>query len=279
LTTTSTDANDTSGATVPLETLTDEELAILAGEEGIVVSPFLASADPSERRVVLRTAYRGLLARGLVDPPTPEARAAAVEARAVDGDRATVELMVRQDVLSMVTLREAARLVVAAARTTVAGQDFWYAHVVDDVVLLEEVSADGLHRFALDRTAALPDLVEAAVVHPEAGDGEGEELAWQPANATDPTPPEPIVAGLGASLVRCDLVVRHVGDEHPPMLGLFSGPGGSWSMRSEHGSREPVVVRPVTADALRDEVRRLVTERLAQATVTVDGVPRGGQQS
>ena len=46
-------------------------------------------------------------------------------------------------------LREAAHRVVAVARTTAATQDFWYAHLVDDVVLLEEVSRDGMHRFAL----------------------------------------------------------------------------------------------------------------------------------
>ena len=83
-----------------------------------------------------------------------------------------LDLEVRQDLALVVALREGARLVVAVARTTATDQDFWYAHVVEDVVLLEEVSRDGMHRFASARDTALVDAgAVAAAVHPDAGDG------------------------------------------------------------------------------------------------------------
>jgi hypothetical protein len=245
--------------------MTDEELAILSGDEGIVISPFLGTMDPRERKAVMRTAYRGMLARGLVNPPTPEAQAEAIEQRTEDGTYATVELAVRQDVQAMVTLRNAATTVVAAARTTAVSQDFWYAHVVDDVVLIEEVSSDGLHRFALERSAALPDLVEAACIHPEAGNATGDVIEWRPLSSEDPTPPTEIVEKIGEALVRCDLTVRFVGDENPPMLGLFTGPNGSWMLHSHEDSRRPVSVVPSTASDLRDEVRRSVVSGIAQS--------------
>ncbi len=77
--------------------------------------------------------------------------------------------MVRQDIRSVIALREAAQVVVAVARTTAATQDFWYAHLVDDVVLLEEVSRDGMHRFALAERSRLAELAVGAAVHPERG--------------------------------------------------------------------------------------------------------------
>ncbi len=51
----------------------------------------------------------------------------------------------------------------------VTEQDFGYAHLVEDVVLLEEVSRDGFHRFALTRDSGLLDAAVAAAVHPDAG--------------------------------------------------------------------------------------------------------------
>ncbi len=133
-----------------VDVLTDEELSVVARPGAMPVMPFLDDLAEADRETARRSAYRSLVARGVVEPPTPEAVAAATALR--DG---SVELMVRQDVRSVVALREAAQVVVAVARTTAATQDFWYAHLVDDVVLLEEVSRDGLHRFALAEDAAL----------------------------------------------------------------------------------------------------------------------------
>ncbi len=254
-----------STAPVPVEVLTDEELAILAGPGGLVVSPYLAALSDAEREVALRTAYRGLLARGIVDPPTPEALAAAI-------GEPTVELHVRQDVLSVVTLRRGAGATVCVARSTVLGQDYWYAHVVRDVVLVEQVSTDGQHRFALASAGILGDLLLDAAVHPETADGTGPEIA-----VADPDePPTEVVEHLGSALVRADVVMRVPDDREPKLLGLFTGPGGAWVLSAREASGGPVVARPLTRAALEAQVRELA-ERAVSTAAAVASAAAGAR--
>lgn len=244
-------------AAVPLEALTDEELAVLAGPGGIVVSPFLDLIGDDQRATALRTAYRGLLARGIVDPPLPEA----VTDSASGGDpQPPVALSVRADVHSLVALRGAARAVVAVARYTSDGQDFWYAHLVEEVALLEEVGVDGIHRFALLPPEALAAAVVEAVVHPDTGDANGEPLPIESTRDADGA--DAVLAQLGAAFVRCDLVVRKAGDERPIMLGVFTGPRGAWVVRSTYGAVGSVRAEPRTAEAVRAEVSAAVTPLL-----------------
>ncbi|MET0433230.1 MAG: hypothetical protein ABW025_03605 [Cellulomonas sp.] len=250
---------------MPVEVLTDEELAILAGPGGLVVSPYLAELSDAEREVALRTAYRGLLARGIVDPPTPEALAAAI-------GEPTVELQVRQDVLSVVTLRRGAGATVCVARSTLLGQDYWYAHVVRDVVLVEQVTTDGQHRFALAPAGTLGDLLLDAAVHPETADGTGPEIA-----VADPDePPTEVVEHLGSALVRADVVVRVPDDREPELLGLFTGPGGAWVLSARETSGGPVVARPLTRAALEAQVLELA-ERAVSTAAAVASAAAGAR--
>jgi hypothetical protein len=244
-----------------VDVLTDEELSVVARPGAMPVTPFLDDLAEADRETARRSAYRSLVARGVVDPPTPEAIAAATTLR--DG---SVELMVRQDIRSVVALREAAQVVVAVARTTAAAQDFWYAHLVDDVVLVEEVSRDGMHRFALARDAALEALAIGAAVHPDAGDGDGAALPVE-APAGDPTPPDAVLERLGAAFVRADVVVRRPGDHEPPVFALLSGPDGCWSI--EVGT-QPLMAEPLAADAARKRMADAVSSVRAEA-VTLRG--------
>ena len=230
-----------------VEVLTDEELSVVARPGPMPVTPFLSDLSVQDAEVARRSAYRSLIARGIVDPPGPEAIAAATARR--DG---SVELMVRQDVRSAVALREGAQVVVAVARTTAVTQDYWYAHLVDDVVLLEEVSRDGLHRFALARAAQLGDIAAAAVVHPDAGDGAGDPVPLT-SEEGDPTPPDEILERLGAAFVRTDVVVRRPGDTQPPRFAVFSGPDGTWVV----DGTAPVAT-PLPAEAARARVAEAI---------------------
>lgn len=211
-------------AAVPLEVLTDEEIEVLQASSSLVVQPHLTTLPEAERDPALRTAYRGLLARGIVDPPTPDALA-------TSAGQPTVELQVREDVLSIVTLRRAATAVVCAARTTVTGQDFWYAHVVEHVVLIEQVSTDGLHRFALASADTLGDLLLDATVHPETTDGTGPGVTVP--DATDP--PLEVIERLGTAILRTDVVVRTADVQQPALTGLFTGPAGAWVLSTRLG--------------------------------------------
>lgn len=263
--------------TVPLEVLTDEELSVLTPAGGVVVAPVLDEVPAAERDVVRRTAFRGLVARGVVDPPEPEALEAVLAAAPAGGSvggsgDVAVDLRVRGDVLSALTLRQSASAVVAVARTTSTRQDFWYAHVVEEVVLLEEVGTDGLHRFALGHARDLADLLVGAVVHPEAADGAGDdvELAVSP----DSEAPVELVERLGRAYLRADVLVvtREAGTpvERPELTGLFTGPLGSWSVVSSPGSQR-AWARAETVTSVTARTRALADAAVAHASTLTGG--------
>ena len=102
--------------TIALEILTDEELSVLVPAQGVVVAPVLDTVPAAERDAVRRTAFRGLVARGIVDPPEPAAVAAVLESSAATTGDVGIDLRVRNDVLSALTLRQSASAVVAVAR-------------------------------------------------------------------------------------------------------------------------------------------------------------------
>lgn len=237
--------------TIALEILTDEELSVLVPERGVVVSPVLDTVGVDERDAVRRTAFRSLVARGIVDPPE-----AGTEPVAAIGGDATVDLRVRNDVLSALTLRQSASAVLAVARTTATGQDFWYAHVVEEIVLLEEVGTDGLHRFALAHARDLPDLLVGAAVHPEAADGDGPEVELPV--APDSEPPVELHERLGRAYLRSDvmLLVRDAPAEQPTLTGLFTGPQGSWSIQAKAGSQR-AWARAETVTSVSDRARAI----------------------
>lgn len=171
----------------------------------------------------------------------------------------------RNDVLSALTLRRAATAVVAAGRTSSSGQDFWYAHVVEEVVLLEEVTNDGLHRFALGHSRDLADLLVAAVVHPEAADGTGDDVEL--AVAPDSEAPAELVERLGEAYLRADVLVvtRRAGApvDLPDLTGLFTGPQGSWSVVARPGSQR-AFARAETVASITARTRDLAAVALGR---------------
>lgn len=242
-----------------VDLLTDEELSVVAPPGAMPVLPFLSGLPATQRQMAERTAYRSLVARGVLTPPTPEAVAEATARR--DGG---VDVMLRQDIRSVVALREGARLVVAVARTNAAAQDFWYAHLVEDVVLLEEVSRDGFHRFALARADRLTALAVGAAVHADAGDAQGEPLPVV-TSPDDPTPPDGVLERLGAAFLRADVVVRRPGDSEPPAFALFTGPGGCWVVDARPDGPRAAV--PLSSDAARTRVADAVAGVRAEMEV------------
>lgn len=203
----------------------------------------------------MEPADRGLLARRLLEPPTGAAP--------TDPDGSgTADARVREDVHAVVTLRAAPDAVLCAARTTSLGQDFWYAHVVADVVLVEQVDAGGLHHFAVAPADDLPHLLTAATVHPEATDGTGPALA-----VGDPADPERATTDLLARAeLRTDLVLRTPGDTEPVLTGLFTGPAGAWLLTADPGAGRPLTAVPVTRADLLGHVQDLAARALADST-------------
>ncbi len=170
--------------TLTIGALTDEELAALATTDGLSVFPVLGAMPEEHRDIAVRTAYRSLVARGVIEAPTPEEEAEAV-ARA--GDGALLELPVRmpESLRHVLALRAGARHVVAVSRATALGEEYRYAYAVEDVVLEEHVTATGLHTFLVAAADGLVDTLAGWALHPEATDGSGEPAA------IDPTRPSP----------------------------------------------------------------------------------------
>lgn len=241
---------------VLVEVLTDEELRVLDGGNSMVVAPYADTVAEAERDPVLRTAFRGLVARGIIDPAPESTAGTGPESTAgtdgVDEGLAPVDVLVRSDVQTLITVRSNALQVVAVARTVAGGQDYWYAHTIDDITVLEEVSQDGLHRFALTSTDNLAEHLVAATVLADAADGTGEPIEI---DAAEPEP-APLVERLGQGYVRADILVRHRDVKVPPVLGVFTGPHGSWTV--EAGGPGRVDCAPTTVADLRERVRGLV---------------------
>jgi len=98
-----------SGGPVFVEVLTDEELSVVAPPGAMPVNPCLDDLDDAGRTVARRTAYRSLVARGIVTPPTPQATAAAVASQ-----EDAVDAAIRRDVASGRIVRREAH-----------GQPYW----------------------------------------------------------------------------------------------------------------------------------------------------------
>lgn len=221
-------AADATLVPVPLGTLTDAELAVLARPGTRAgpppVMPVWSRLDTDHRAATARDARASLVARRLLDPEAPARQG------------------VRRDLRSVLALRGAAAAVVAVARADQRGRDHWYAHAVGDVVLVEQVSTDGLHRFTLAAGATLPDLVVAAVLHPDVPIA----AAGSSASAEGQT-----------DWLRADVVLRSA--QVTRRLAWVSGPGGTWCATPGDVSAPCRPVAPATArELLRDAVTHLV---------------------
>lgn len=214
---------------VPLGSLTDAELVALARPRSRVgprpVLPVWSRATPDQRAATVLRARRSLVARGLVDL-TADGRA-----------------LLRRDLRAVLALRASAPFVVAVVRTAPHGVDHWYAHVVDDAVLLEQVTGDGEHRFALAPFVALPGLVVGALLHP----GDRGPGGADPEDETD--------------WLRADLELRH--PDRATRRAWVSGPGGTWRITTGRPHR--------TIPEEPDAVRRWVTAALGRPGRGVPG--------
>ncbi len=240
---------DANRPTVHVETLTDEELSVLTGQGRSAVLPHLDALPAGQQEAARKAAYRSLVARGIVERPTDEALARSTQ----DG---VVDLEVRSDIRAVISLRESAQAVVLVARATRSGQDFWYAHVVDDLLLLEEVSSDGLHEFSLADGPLLAELVVGAALHHSSTDGSGAPVPWT-SRPDDRLAPAWILEQQGSEFLRSDVVVRHPSDPDPPALILFTGPAGVWCVDVEEENVDPVA-EPMRVGDLESRLDRLV---------------------
>ncbi|WP_265447498.1 hypothetical protein [Flexivirga meconopsidis] len=226
---------------LPLVRLTDEELVLMGATHPAVAAPFLDGLDPAGRQLAAQVAYRSLCAHGL--EPTADGAA----------------LVVPDGVVSMMQVRAAAGEVLFVSRTTSHGQVVRYHHFGDQIVVLEDVAADGVHDFALVDRARLTDALRTFVSADGAIDGTGEPVVIAPddlsAGRVDDARWGEIVVHLDATVWRAD---PRAGTDPPVLLGFLLGTAGSWCSRNVMGDPAPVELHPVRVSEVVDGIEALM---------------------
>jgi len=240
-TTTSTEPED---QLVPVAELTDEELAAIdpvPDEERLVVYPWLDSLPADQRETAVVTAFRGLAARGLVDPPSGDEPTG-------DGS-ASVEIGLSTGIATALGLRQAARRAVVAQRTSTLGDDYLYLYdCADDAALAEFVERKGLHRFAVLAPGSVLEALMDFVVPLDWVGSDGPDLV---AHGDDADPA--LVEALSAAHVQVEITVRTPGPapDDLELIAVSAGPQGILATARGATQEGPVVFRQLTAPALR----------------------------
>jgi hypothetical protein len=241
----------------PVLALTDEELLVLTGGDGPVVFPFLAGLPPAELEVAVQTARRSLLARNVLVPDDPTVLAGA-------------------PLGALLELREGAPVVVVMHRVAGAPDDAppgeevphglsRYLHVVESVVLSEDVTPAGVHTFGLAPATALEQLLRDFLVPADAPTGVPEE-----AGPVRPSEDDPLPAALGGPTVLVEAAVLHAAAQRPgDLITATFSPSGCFLGRTDDDTEppllEPVAAPEVVAEVLAEAHRavRAVEEALA----------------
>lgn len=243
---------------VPLLDLTDEELAAVDGlPTGLVVSPWLEELDDAARDVAVLTAFRSLVARGVLVAPT-----VAQAAQAADGSG--VELEMLAELSQLLTLRRAAPTVLCAQRTTAGATGWRYVHVLagERIALDEVVEPTGLHRFSLlDPADVAAELLGWLLPDDLAqGASDGPAVDVDPQRAADGATDAALLDELGRAEAVSDVVVRRRTDDAPPaVLGVFAGRG--LLVLSTTAPGEPVRLRPASRETLQGSLDDLLEEQ------------------
>ncbi|MCG7308841.1 hypothetical protein [Brachybacterium sp. ACRRE] len=182
--------------------LTDEELAALDGisTAQTTAMPYLEehTADEAARVPIARTAMRSLMARRLV---ISEIEAAEGEDRPLADDKLQ-SVTAEPRTTGALVLRRTSRILVWFERevSTQIHRLYYYPHV-DDVVLEEEVTADGVHMFTIMPMSKVPTRVRHLIDQPGVGGQDGPAATLAVADVESDTEMGPRLADTRALTV------------------------------------------------------------------------------
>ncbi len=232
----------TAGTPAELFDLTDEELAVLAGEDqGVVALPYLEELAGPARDQALHTAWRSMLARGMVELSGTSGEEAV--------DSGTAEVCA--DVSAVLHVRAGAPALLCLQRTLTEETLLRYVHLVDDTALVEDVLPEGLHRFGWLERAELEAGLQSFLVPADAVPGTGEPMTVDPQrlagnSESDDALTQVLAKDLGSPAVLVDATVRYEGDGGPGvLLGFSIGAVGCWMSRNDAGSGGSVQLDPI----------------------------------
>lgn len=261
----------------PLFALTDEEVLALTGRDsGPVVLPHLAGLRASERELAQRTAERSLAARQVIVPaPGPDS----------EPDRHGTGVRVSAPVRPVLELRAGAPVVVVLHRLLGAPATTSsptgtppgppssvrqphgsaslsrYLHVVDAVVLTEDVTEHGVHTFGLTIRDELPAVIAEFLIPPDASPGK----AAVELGSDDPA--QTLSALCGPTVLAEFAVLDATRRGPPPASTVALGPGGCYSS-IDGRAFNPVAPDELVGSLVRDVV---AAERAVAAAVTAAG--------
>lgn len=196
--------------------LTDEELMALDGitSTQMTAMPFLDEHAPDEesRIPLARTAMRSLMARRLV---ISEIEAAEGEDRPLADDKLQ-SVAVEPQITGALVLRRTSRILVWFEREVPSQihRLYYYPHV-DDVVLEEEITADGVHLFTVLPLSEVPARVHHLIDQPGIGGQDGPPTTIATAAMEDHPEFGPRLADtraltVGSMISRTDDVAKRV---------------------------------------------------------------------
>jgi hypothetical protein len=251
---------------VPLVTLTDEEMASINADENTPFRPAepaerLRDLSPETRTAVLSTALRSLIARGLIDV-TDSGRADAdgmITARPV-GELETI-LAVRRAPAAVVFIGQAPYLATLHGFRDERASGF----------LEEHISAHGVHQFTLRTTdnavAAVAALADPGGQAAATGPAIGERTSQIPAQVTD------ALRELGAGVTRIDAYHSRPAGTRRIQASVLARPGAVHVVYSAFGVAPE---RPWLAVVNRDGLRQVLRDALCDPVAdpgNVTGAP------
>lgn len=192
---------------------TDEELLLFDAVHPVVDAPYLSGLDDKQRHLAVQIAYRSLCSHGAI---------------AVDGGTG---MELPETVVTMLQVRASATSTLLISKTTPGVGVLRYHHLGAEVVVIEDVTDDGMHEFRLIDPDTLSEEVDAFCTVEGAADGRGEPVTLTVAS---------FAAGelardlWGEGVAQFDATVwRAVPDDtrEQLLLGILLGTVGSWSSR------------------------------------------------
>jgi hypothetical protein len=239
----------------PALTLTEEELLVLThGDLGVVPPRVQLPRDPQQADLVLSVALRSLMARGLVLPS--ELDDSSGDSGWVSTEPLGLTLLLRHTAPSVIALQRV--LGPRAEEAADVGREptvsVRYLHLHEEVGVLEDVTAAGMHSLLTVPAARCEEAVADFIVPPDAEPGTGptRSLGAGREAVTE------LLAALGHPTVLVEVAIGHLGAGDPgqqedelrtPTEGagawmLALGPHGTFCSRD---SREYHPVGPAQA--------------------------------
>ncbi|MBW8171604.1 hypothetical protein K0651_00875 [Ornithinimicrobium sp. Arc0846-15] len=255
--------------------LTDEETHVLMDGPGDpVIYPYLASLSSDEGARARLGAERSLQARGLLRfaDGTRETNSATPDPHVIDTESGTA--VVDSSLRPVVAVRRGALVVLVAHRTicrvgptSPLGRELTrYLFVLDEVVVVEDVTAEGMHVLSIASLSHVDELLSEFLVPP--GAAQGPEV--EPVVVQQSLPPASVDASLHRPVLLAEVCLLTPWTV-PESAIVALGSGGCY--RSGEASRGHFNFEPMSSTAIVTQLADLLRSANDRQRREVSGLP------